>query len=188
MDHYQDIKILPDPEFPPSTLMNALFAKLHRILVQLKSNAIGISFPGADEKRRALGCVLRLHGTESGLQNLQAQNWLTGMRDHVNLAEIRPVPSNVQHCRVKRAQAKSSAERLRRRHCKRHEGVTESDALGLIPNSVEKRLELPFLQLKSESTGQRFRLFIEHQTPQAQPVTGEFNSYGLSGKATVPWF
>lgn len=188
MDHYQDIKILPDSEFPAPMLMNALFTKLHRMLVQLNSNTIGISFPRVDEKLPRLGQILRLHGTGSRLQNLQAQNWLKGMRDHVDVAEITPVPSNAQYCRVRRVQVKSSAERLRRRYIKRHEGVTESDVLGLIPSSVEKRLELPFLQLKSESTGQLFRLFIEHQQPQTQPVAGEFNSYGLSNKATVPWF
>ncbi|MET0043908.1 MAG: type I-F CRISPR-associated endoribonuclease Cas6/Csy4, partial [Candidatus Thiodiazotropha sp. 6PLUC3] len=30
MDHFQDLQILPDPEFSTPMLMNALFAKLHR--------------------------------------------------------------------------------------------------------------------------------------------------------------
>ena len=33
MDHYLDIRLLPDPEFPAPLLMNALFTKLHRALV-----------------------------------------------------------------------------------------------------------------------------------------------------------
>ena len=189
MDHYQDLKILADPEFPQSMLMNALFAKLHRALVLMKSNAIGISFPnvkGSNPKN--LGDLFRLHGAEEALKNLQSQNWLKGMRDHVDATEITPVPESAQYCRVKRVQVKSSAERLRRRYLKRHDGVTEQDAVGLIPDSVGKRLELPFLQLKSDSTGQHFCLFIEHQTAQPNAVAGEFNSYGLSNKATVPWF
>jgi len=189
MDHYQDIKILADPEFPQSMLMNALFAKLHRALVQIKSNAIGISFPNVKgNTSKNLGDLFRLHGTAESLQNLEAQSWLRGMRDHVDATEVSPIPENVQFCRVKRVQSKSSAERLRRRYLKRHDSVTEKDVVGMIPDSVEKRLELPFLQLKSESTGQHFCLFIEHQAAQPNAVAGEFNSYGLSNKATVPWF
>lgn len=33
MDHYLDIRVLPDPEFSAQTLLEALFAKLHRALV-----------------------------------------------------------------------------------------------------------------------------------------------------------
>jgi len=186
MDHYQNLKILPDPEFPPSMLMNALFAKLHRVLVQLKSKQIGVSFPMQDQKKPTLGDVLRLHGTADALQNLQAQNWLKGMRDH--LKEISSIPVDAQYCQVRRVQVKSSAERLRRRYRHRHEGITKTDAAGLIPESVEKRLGLPYLQLKSGSTEQRFRLFIEHQSPQSNPTSGAFNRYGFSSEATVPWF
>jgi CRISPR-associated endonuclease Csy4 len=188
MDHYQDIKILPDPEFPSPMLMNALFAKLHRALVQLGTNSIGVSFPKVDEEKPSLGNVLRLHGNAVELKNLHEMHWLVGMRDHIALKEILPVPDRTQHCRVKRKQVDSSAERLRKRYCKRHPGVTESDVVGLIPESVEKRLTLPYLQLKSESTGQRFRLFLQHQQSQPEPISGIFNAYGLSDRATVPWF
>jgi len=188
MDHYLDIKILPDPEFPPAMLVNALFTKLHRVLVQLQSKQIGISFPNVDQSKPFLGNVLRIHGTSSVLQNLLAQHWLKGMNDHLEVKAINAVPVDTPHCRVRRVQIKSNAERLRRRYRKRHEGVTELDALAMIPDTVEKQLSLPYLQLKSDSTGQRFRLFIVHSPPQQQPVAGEFNRYGLSAKATIPWF
>lgn len=187
MDQYQDIKLLPDPEFSAPMLMNALFAKLHRALVAIDSTEIGVSFPGVDQKSPRLGDTLRLHGSISALKNLQAQDWLRGMRDHVEVAEVAPVPAGSGYCRVRRVQVKSSAERIRRRYFRRHPGVTESDAQGLIPDSVEKRVNLPYLQLKSDSTDQRFRLFVEHM-PQSQPVSGSFNSYALSTDATVPWF
>jgi len=188
MDHYQDIQILSDPEFPPHMLMSALFAKLHRALVQLGSNVIGVSFPKMNHQKPTLGRLLRLHGTKEALRTLAEQSWLNGMKDHIEVDEMMLVPANVQHCRVKRVQAKSSAERLRRRYCKRHQGSTERDATALIPDGVEEHLSLPYLQIKSESTGQSFRLFIEHQAPQLQATKGEFNSYGLSTQATVPWF
>jgi len=188
MDHYLDIKLLPDPEFPVPMLMNALFTKLHRALVQLDNKHIGVSFPKVDQKKIHMGNVLRLHGSAQHLQQLQEQNWLKGMRDHTEQSEIAPVPDHAEHYRVSRKQVKSNAVRLRRRYLKRHPEVTDKDAEGLIPDTLEKRLDLPYLQLKSNSTGQQFRLFLIHQPAQAQVTEGEFNSYGLSTNATVPWF
>lgn len=188
MDHYQDIVIRMDPEFPTPLLMNAVFTKLHRALVQLPSTGIGVSFPSFDESVPSLGDCLRLHGTAVSLQTLHRKDWTAGMRDHVDLSEIAPVPSKTQHRKVRRVQVKSSAARLRRRFVNRHAGVTERDAAALIPDSVEERVRLPYLQLKSESTGQRFLLFIEHQPVIAEAASGEFNRYGLSTNATVPWF
>lgn len=188
MDHYQDILIRMDPEFPTPLLMNALFAKFHRALVQLRSTGIGVSFPSFDGSVPSLGDCLRVHGTVVALQTLHTKDWTAGMRDHVDLAEIAPVPSSTQHRKVRRVQVKSSAARLRRRFINRHVGVTERDVVALIPDSVEERVHLPYLQLKSESTGQSFLLFIEQEPVMAVSAAGEFNCYGLSRTATVPWF
>ena len=187
MDHYQDITVVPDPEFPSPMLMNALFAKLHRALVQYGHNKIGVSFPQVETDKPSLGNLLRLHGSPSSLQALQSQIWLRGMRDHTELSGIDPVPAMVQYRRVRRVQVKSNVERIRRRYCKRH-GVTEQEAIILIPDSVEKRAKLPYLQLNSQSTGQSFRLFVEHLPTQAHAEAGQFTSYGLSTTATIPWF
>ena len=81
--HYIDITLLPDPEFSHAHLLGALVAKLHRALVQLKADDIGISFPRYNLRPRSLGDVLRLHGTEAALQRLMELPWLQGMRDHV---------------------------------------------------------------------------------------------------------
>lgn len=188
MDHYQDIRILPDPDFSTPMLMNAMFAKLHRALVQLNSSAIAVSFPKVEEKRPSLGNVLRLHGKEENLKTLLDQNWLKGMRDHLVVKEINTAPADAQHCRVRRVQVKSNAQRLRRRYRSRHEDATDADLVSLILESAEKRSDLPYLQLKSTSNGQSFLFFLEHQKPQVQAIAGEFNCYGLSGEATVPWF
>ncbi|GGM32158.1 hypothetical protein GCM10009425_48390 [Pseudomonas asuensis] len=75
--------------------------------------------------------------------------WLTGMRDHVRLSAVAAVPSNTKHSQVRRVQVDSSSERLRRRAMKRH-GLTEEQARERIPDSVEKKLRLPYLQLRSQ--------------------------------------
>lgn len=188
MDHYQDLLILPDPEFQTSMLLNALFAKLHRALVEARSTSIGISFPNVNSSKPSLGNILRLHSDMDNLLRLQEEDWPAGMRDHMQIKSISPVPERFRHCRVKRIQAKSNAERLRRRYCNRHPGVTVKDAEAFIPDSVEKKLALPYLQLKSKSTGRNFRLFLDQDTEQTQSIPGVFNSYGLSRTATVPWF
>lgn len=187
MDHYLDIHLRPDPEFPSPQLMGALFAKLHRALVALLEESIGISFPALDEQRPWLGEHLRLHGTCAALDRLMAQPWLRGMRDHLRLGELLAVPTDARHRQVRRVQVKSSPERLRRRQIRRH-GFSEEEARQRIPDSAARTLDLPYLHLRSQSSGQSFRLFIRHAPVQDAPVAGRFNRYGLSDSATVPWF
>ncbi|WP_153100385.1 type I-F CRISPR-associated endoribonuclease Cas6/Csy4 [Paraburkholderia hayleyella] len=184
--HYIDITLLPDPEFSHAHLLGALVAKLHRVLVQLRSEDIGISFPQYRLGPRSLGQVLRLHGGETALQHLMTQPWLQGMRDHVKLSAAMPVPPGAGHRIVQRRQFKTNAERLRRRRMRR-KGETAGQAAA-IPDSIERRPDLPYVQLRSASTGQAFCLFVEQETRLTGAVSGRFNSYGLSLGASVPWF
>lgn len=186
MDHYFELRILPDPEFAFSLLMNALYSKLHRALVQLKSTDIGVSFPHYDQEKKRLGERVRLHSRHERLQELMSSGWLKGMQDHIRLGGINQVPGNVQYAIFCRVQAKSNAERIRRRQMKRH-SLSYEKALELIPDSIAKPLQLPFVNLNSQSTEQRFSLFIKQEIV-AKPIQGIFNTYGLSKEATVPLF
>ncbi len=188
MNHYFDLRLRPDPELSRSAVMNALFARLHRALVALRSTAIGISFPEHDADAPHLGGCLRLHGVENALNALMATDWLRGALDHVELAPIRTAPADAQHRHVRRIQAKSSPERLRRRAMRRH-GIDAETARQRIPDQVAESLRLPFVTLGSRSTGQTsFNLYIQHGPLQPEPSPGEFNSYGLTRTATIPWF
>lgn len=187
MDHYVDIDIRPDPEFTAHQLMNALYTKLHRALVAQNNARIGVSFPGVELKAPHLGKRLRLHGAIDSLSVLAKSDWLAGMNDHVIVAQTTHIPESVLHCTVKRIQVKSNPERLRRRLMRRHD-LDEQEAKRRIPDEVACTTNLPFVQLRSSSTGQSFRLFIEHGLPQVNAIHGEFNSYGLSQTATIPWF
>lgn len=186
MDSYIDLRLKPDPEFPATTLMSALFSKLHRGLATYGCGDIGISFPDAADKR-SLGCRLRLHGNSTALHQLVQIDWLRGMRDHVTSTGIMSVPIEAKPRRVRRVQAKSSPERLRRRLVAR-KGLDHEGARQLIPDSTAERLDLPYVVLTSTTTGQRFRLFIEQLPVQNESVIGSFNAYGLSASATIPWF
>ena len=69
MDAFVDLTLLPDPEFPATTLMNALFSKLHRGLVGHGEGTIGVSFPDVEDAHRGLGSRLRLHGSAADLRD-----------------------------------------------------------------------------------------------------------------------
>lgn len=187
MDYYVEIRLRPDPEFGAHLLMNALISKLHRALSELQSEDIGISFPDYQLSPRELGKRLRIHGSESRLQQLMEKQWLTGMADHIECSGIEKVPSVTQHCVVRREQVKSNVERLRRRRMKR-KGETYEQAVAAIPQEVEQKSKLPFATLNSRSNGEVFKLFVDQRVTGAEPKTGQFNSYGLSQGATVPWF
>lgn len=189
MDYYIELAIVPDPEFPQPLLMNALFGKLHRALAALSRQDIGVSFPSYCEghQKRTLGHMLRLHGTQAALTELMGTDWLKGMRDHIDITGCQPIPSPCGYRQVQRRQFKTNAERMRRRRASRH-GETLEEARYHIPDSVIRSVELPFVQLNSQSTHQKFCLFISHSELMAYPTRGTFNAYGLSSTATIPWF
>lgn len=186
MDSYIDIQLLPDPEFSAPLLMGALYSKLHRALVTMKAGNIGVSFPGYQLKPKTLGSVLRIHGNSDALNALLSTNWLKGMSDHSTVTDVQEVPSDAGYQQVRRRQYKTSAERLRRRRMTR-KGESYEEALLAIPDSVEEKPSLPFLTLRSLSTGQTFCLFIDQSVAES-PIQGEFSCYGLSSQATVPHF
>jgi len=187
MTHYLDIHLLRNPEFPLHQLMAVLYTKLHRALVQAGASTIGVCFPGYDEAVPQLGTQLRLVGPHGDLARLMEQHWLNGMCDHVTVHPIAAVPAHAVHRTLRRVQAKSSPERLRRRQMKRH-GLSEAQARSRIPDTAAEMLRLPFVSLASGSTGQTFRLYLRLNRAQRDPEQGCFNAYGLSSSATVPWF
>ena len=188
MDKFIDISIRSDPEFSDSTIMNTLFWRFHGVLVKLKVSSVGVSFPGYDNAKPLLGNRLRLHGSQRDLENVMHENWLKALTDHVRVSNIQAVPDNAMYRIVRRVQAKSNPERLRRRQMKRHSLSKEEVRQRLPDNMKAQQLQLPFIQLKSRSSAQHFRLFIEHMPLQEPPTDGEFTTYGLSKSATIPWF
>jgi len=184
MDHYLDIRLLPEePEVSESFLLNALFAKLHLRLGQLASADIGVSFP---HHAKRLGNLLRLHGTEPGLQSLMAEDWLQGLKGYCECSQPTAVPANTEYRTVRRVQAKSAHNKRQRSIAKGW--LTAEEAQLRIADSQQKSLKLPFMQLKSRSTGQLMRLYIEHGPLLTEPQPGCFSAYGLSASATIPWF
>ena len=184
MDNYINIKVIPDQEFSSGLLMNALFAKFHRALVDAGHGKIGVSFPHA---HRTLGDTIRLHGSQDVLQGFMELRWLKGLTDYTLVTSIREVPDNCRYRVVKRVQSKSSVERLYRRSIKKG-WLNTKEAETRMYAAKDKQIDFPFVQLKSRSSGQIFRLFIKHGKLSDSPVDGKFSDYALSDVATIPWF
>ena len=185
--HYVDLRVVFDPESSTAQLFGVLYDRLHLALVQQRLDSIGVSFPGYSLNPRALGNVLRLHGSEAALRSFLQADWLKGMRDHVRLTDIAPAPPDAPHRTVQRRQFKTNVDRLRRRRMRR-KGETAQQAAEAIPGTVERRPDLPYAHLHSRSTGQPFCLFIALGPPSPEATAGTFNSHGLSTTTTVPWF
>lgn len=185
MDKYINIEILKDPEFNTYQILSVVMRKLHQSLVELKCNQIGISFP--KYKQEKLGNLMRLHANEQNLQALMATGWLNGLKDHLAVSDCLEIPKDSKFRTISRVQVKSNPERLRRRAQKRH-GLSEEEARERIPDQIAKTTALPFVNVASASTKQKFPLFIQHGPIIHQSQQGEFSKYGLSSQATVPWF
>lgn len=183
MDAYIDIRLMPDAEMREAELSSKVFTKFHKALVTLQSNKIGISFPEANIK---LGRLFRLHGEMSALHDLQGLDWLGPLTGYCQVGAVSTVPDQVQYRIVSAKRSNLSKAKL-----------TRLIARGSIDKDGEKRYKVkmlsqgfdnPYLDLFSSSTGQGYRKFFEFSNIQAHPVDGEFDSYGLSKTATVPWF
>jgi len=187
MTHYTDIRLLKLPEIVPEHILEKLFSKVHLALVALNRTDIGLSFPDVDEKRPSLGQRLRLHGPEASLRALLDKAGIAAMRDYLQLGEVLPTPEDAAFRQVRRIQVKSNVERLRRRLAKRHK-LSMEEAAERIPESAAAQLHVPFIRVRSQSSGHAFHLFISHGAIRPTPIPGWFNAYGLSAVATIPWF
>jgi len=187
MSHYIDLRIRPMPEVAPEHVLEKVFTKIHLALVASKRSDIGLSFPGVDEKRPDLGDLLRLHGSETALSELLESARLAAWRDYLVLSEIKPIPEGCSFRLVSRVQVKNGLEARRRRLARRH-NLSLAEAASRMPDSVRQWSRLPYIKMRSGSTGQSFRLFIKHGPVSSRPCPGFFNAYGLSQEATIPWF
>lgn len=184
MNHYIDIKILPDAEINANFLLNKVYTKLHKALFDLKSDSIGVSFPA---HHVLLGNCLRLHGTQQALEQLQAQNWLARLADYCKVSAICEVPANIQGYRtVSRIQTTMSQSKLKR--LLKRGSITEEEAKGYKAKMFTKGLDNAYVELESASNGHKHRRYIAFGALQTSSVAGVFDAFGLSKTATVPWF
>jgi len=192
MNHYQDITLLPDADIGLHFVWEKVYRQIHLGLVEMQDSngklPIGIALPGYNADKHQLGNKLRLLAeTEAQLASFNAQQWLSRLSDYVHLTGIREVPSRIQsYASYYRIQPKSSNARLARRKAKRENSSVE-EALEALEKFPEQRTDAPYVRIKSQSSGERFRLFIGC-VEVSEPVNQGFNAYGLSRQSSVPVF
>ena len=184
MDYYLDIKVLPDLEITAPALLNNLFAKFHRAMAQTFKGKVAVSFP---KYGRALGDVLRIHGSKLSIEVLMTEPWLKGLRDYTQIGDILPIPHELIGYRTVSRVQKKSPQNLRKRSIAKG-WLTEEEAQHKIPDTKQPQLNLPYLQLQSLSNKNVLRIYVKHGDITQQAVSGEYSSYGFSSQATIPWF
>lgn len=184
MKYYFNITLLPDTEMQATLLMNAICAKAHKAFFDLHSTTIGVSFP---KYNVTLGNTIRVHGSEVDLQKLHSANWLGGMNGYCKIDGITVVPAGVKYRTVYRRQPTMSQSKLNR--LLKHGTITNDKLKNYKAKMLsEKGLALPYIDLVSNSNGKRHRRYIELGELLDKPVEGQFDQFGLSKTATVPWF
>jgi CRISPR-associated endonuclease Csy4 len=192
MKYYQQISLVPTADIGLYFIWQKLYQQIHIALVENKTgdnaSAIGVAFPEYNADKYYLGKKMRLLAeNEKLLEKLQCEKSLNRLRDYVHVDQIKPVPEKiVGYACFKHIKLKGNKEKLARRRAKRS-GETLQQALLHFEDFEEQRSKLPYINLISQTNGQRFRLFIEKQEMQ-QPRTGLFSCYGLSDSTTVPLF
>lgn len=194
MKQYVEITLLPCAEMPLHILTQQVYQALHLKFVEIKNEnglqPIGVSFPKYDAKANTFGDKIRLFAPDfEMLERFNAKQTLRKLSDYVHLKSICDVPMNVKTfgC-FQRLQPKTSQLRLARRKAKR-ENVDIEIALSKLKNFEQlKAVEPPFIWIKSESNGEKFKLFVVYNERANDNSAAEFGTYGLSSKSTVPIF
>ncbi len=183
MDYFVDIKIKSDAEMRENLLLNKAYSKFHKALFSLNTTEIGVSFP---KFKILLGSIIRLHGTETQLAELQQSNWLGGLSGYCDVSPIQSVPSNVKYRTISRIQANMTEAKLRR--LIKRGSISAEEKKGYKAKMFQQGLDNPYFELQSSSNGHKHRRYIQFGELLDKSVTGKFDQFGLSKTATVPWF
>ncbi|MFA1644652.1 MAG: type I-F CRISPR-associated endoribonuclease Cas6/Csy4 [Enterobacteriaceae bacterium] len=180
MKSYVDIRLVPDTEFTSAAVLEKLWYRLHHYIVESGAR-LAVSFPGHHVK--GLGDVMRVHGESAALVALVASRFAKGVYDYIDVGNVSDAPADAQHCVVSRAHFKTNAERIRRRAAKRGHDITHEK----YSDEREQKPDLPYCRIFSKSSQQMTYRFIR-QTVVDVPMQGEFDTFGLSRGASVPFF
>jgi len=191
MKYYREVKLLQQEDINLYFIWQKLYQQIHLALVENKTvdnaSTIGVAFPEYNADKFFLGAKLRLFTEEEKLlEQMQCEKWLNRLKDYVHIYPIKPMPEKLAgHACFKHIKLKGNKEKLARRRAKRKR-ETLQQALAHFENFEEQRSKLPYINMTSQTNGQRFRLFIEKQA--MEPQTGLYSCYGLSNTTTVPLF
>lgn len=167
-----------------------LFASRSRSVRSQASDADGFEDDDDDQSQPMppIGNRVRLFARSE--QELEAIEWsktMIGLVDYVHRTRPRTTPAIASRfAAFARYQPKASPERLIRRAMKRH-AIDVAEARQRYAGYSMDRCKLPWVDMRSESSRNRFRLFIERIEMPASADWG-FSTYGLSRTVGLPIF
>jgi len=183
MNHYIDIIIKPDEEMRENVLLNKVYTKLHKALCTLNSTELGISFP---QYKVILGNTLRIHGMETKLAELQATNWLGGLAGYCDVSSIQGIPSKVVYRTISRKQSNMTEAKLRR--LIKRGSIPQEKTKEYKAKMFKQGMDNPYIELQSTSNGHKHRRYLVFGELSKTITSGEFDFFGLSKIASIPWF
>ncbi len=196
--HYFELKDIPQEDRTQSQVMGDMMQILHRHLPvynnsKHQDNQIALSFP-AYRRHGTLGGIIRVHGGKKHLFALHDS--LTPLTGYALVGSVLETPVNIKgYATFSRKQYKgaAAARRMKARYTRRKDKAWTSELASAIVKKYSSHDFLPFVEIKSASTGQTMRLYIEKKEV-TKKVCGFFTGYGLSKPtkdtplATVPIF
>lgn len=191
---YLDITVRRNSDVSQYFVLQKIFQQLHLSLVEMQNAEglvpLGLSFPNYQLEDKGLGNKLRLLSVEENiLAKFNAKEKLARFSDYVHLTGVRAVPARVSGYAIYQRQQPKSASALRRlaRRMSEREGIPIQEAEAKITSFKLQLIKVPYINVCSASSGQRFRLFIAKKMSDTSVYKG-FSSYGLSNTSTVPEF
>lgn len=183
MNYYIDITLQPDAEMRENVLLNKVYTKFHKALCDEKTTNIGVSFP---EYKILLGRVIRIHSALATLTKFQSVNWLGGLSGYCKEDDILPIPEQVQYRVISRKQSTMTNAKLNR--LIKRKTISAEEIKTYKAKMFTKGLDNPYFELESGSSGHLHRRYILFGDLLPNAIDGDFDQFGLSKTATIPWF
>lgn len=192
--YYQEITILPSVEVSAYAIWSKIFSQVHIKLAEAQNNEargkIGVAFPKYENNAESisLGDKLRIFAENvDELDGLKLADALQRYKDYVSIKEPRVIPRKTayRYAVYSRYRFESSRSQKARRYAERH-NIYYDEAENLFPKDVRGK-QPPYIQLKSSTNGNNFRLYITKELKDEECKNG-FSAYGLDNFSTVPEF
>lgn len=189
MKHYIEITLMDESLL--YFLWSLLYAQVHFSLVSLQKQGvsnIGLGFPcyRFDRKTITLGNKLRVFADDAESLSLFLSDLMTRLdkyvptyQDYYHVKSIKEVPKDCNYVVFARKREQKSKENLAARFARR-QNIGYAEAMATLDKYQPKPpLKSPFVLIKSQSSGVRFKCHIERRG--ADLAKAEFDSYGLGG-------
>lgn len=183
MKYFIEIQLKKNNDLRPNMLLNSVYTNLHLRLYDIESRMIGVSFP---DYNVLLGQRLRIHGRLDDLNTFHSIDWLGELKKYCKVSDVEKVPEEVQYRTISRIQSTMSQSKLIR--LIQRGTINEEDVKKYKVEMLKKGLDNPYVELVSASNGKLHRRYFSFGELQSESVTGQFDTFGLSKGATVPWF